>query len=184
MQRFVAKVQADGARGLVLVPLAFMASYWPRLVAAARPIGDQSFVHIRNPETVLIDAQGHLPSVLAVFAVDFGPSSPRCCDSYAPSCGQERAWRGRPLLGHSSESTSTTSCRGAYITLMSALLLHHFLRSDVVIELRLDWAPHLRLGRCTLHTLLDVGPSVMLQLPRSWMTARCLPTFRLAHLWN
>jgi hypothetical protein len=103
MRRFVAKAQADGARGVVLVPLAITASYWPRLVAAARPIGNQSFVHIRNPETVLVDAQGHLPPALAVFAVDFGSSSPRRCDSYAPACGQERAWRGRPLLGHPSD---------------------------------------------------------------------------------
>ena len=42
--------------------------------------------------------------------------------------------------------------------LMSASLLHHFLRSEVVIELGPDAAPHLRWGRCTLPTLLDVEP--------------------------
>ena len=56
------------------------------------------------------------------------------------------------------ESASTTSCRGACATLMSASLLHHFLRSEVVIELGPDAAPHLRWGRCLLPTLLDVEP--------------------------
>ncbi len=37
-------------------------------------------------------------------------------------------------------------------------MLHHFLRSEVVIELGPDAAPHLRWGRSTLPTLLDVEP--------------------------
>ena len=41
---------------------------------------------------------------------------------------------------------------------MSASILHHSLRSEVVIELGPDAAPHLRWGRCLLPTLLDVEP--------------------------
>ena len=101
LRRFIAKARADGARGVIIVPFAISAFYWPRLLAAARPIADK--LVIRNPGSMLADSSGFLPPALAVFAIDFGLDSAHCSDLYAPACGQEGAWRGRPLLGHPSD---------------------------------------------------------------------------------
>ncbi len=46
---------------------------------------------------------------------------------------------------------NATSCKVSYVMPMSASLLHHFLRSELVIELSPDSVPHLRRG-CTLPT--------------------------------
>jgi hypothetical protein len=100
IRRFVAKARADGARAVVIVPFAITASYWPRLTSAAVPAGGRPFIHIRNPSEMLREAVGFSSSALAVFAVDFGPSSSRGPDNTVPGCGQERDWRGRPRLGH------------------------------------------------------------------------------------
>ena len=85
---------------MVIVPFAITASYWPRLTSAAVPAGGRPFIHIRNPSEMLREAVGFSSSALAVFAVDFGPSSSRGPDNTVPGCGQERDWRGRPRLGH------------------------------------------------------------------------------------
>lgn len=123
LSRFVRKARADGARGIVIVPFAITASYWPRLMEAARPIDGKPFVHIRSPEKMLVETQDLSSPALAIFAIDFGPSSSRRSDSIAPACGQEVAWRGRPLLGHPGDVTDRKRIRSA--------LARHLLDVDV-----------------------------------------------------
>lgn len=96
IRRFISKARADGIRALVLVPFAITASYWPRLLAACRPVDNRKFRHLRNPGSVLVDASGFSSPSLALFAVDFSGTP----DAHPPGCGQETAWRGRPPLGH------------------------------------------------------------------------------------
>lgn len=100
IRRFIAKARTDGVRGVIIVPLAVTSAYWPRLMSASLSINGQPFVRLRNPSDMLENADGFSSPSLAIFAVDFGPDSSRCADHCAPVCGQESAWRGRPVLGN------------------------------------------------------------------------------------
>ena len=55
-------------------------------------------------------------------------------------------------------SASATCWKGYTAPRMPASHLHHFLRSEVVIDLGPIAAPHLRWGRSRLPTLLDIEP--------------------------
>lgn len=100
IRRFITKARADGARGVVIVPRAITASYWPRLLSASLPIDGQPYARLRNPRAMLEDADGFSSSELAIFAVDFSLGDTRRSDTCSPACGQEGAWRGRPVLGY------------------------------------------------------------------------------------
>ncbi len=103
LRRFMAKAAADGARAIVVVPLAITAFYWRGLLEAALPVNHQGelFVRLRNVANLLADPDRYKGSSLALFAVDFERvmQSPRRIP-LTPGCGQEHKFRGRPPLGH------------------------------------------------------------------------------------
>lgn len=101
IRRFIAKARADGIRGIVIVPLAISAAYWPRLLAAAIPVNGSPFVHLRNLRAMLSHADDFSSPALALFAVDFAPFTSRSAEIFFPPCGQEQEWRGRHPLGSS-----------------------------------------------------------------------------------
>jgi hypothetical protein len=101
IRRFIAKARADGIRGIVIVPLAISAAYWPRLLAAAIPVNGSPFVHLRNLRAMLSHADDFSSPALALFAVDFAPFTSRSAETFFPPCGQEQEWRGRHPLGSS-----------------------------------------------------------------------------------
>jgi hypothetical protein len=88
------KLEADGARGILLLPHARRATYWPRLLAAMPPNARLGIYHT-NPRR-FSHLPEHYPTRIALLAVDFANSLPlpRADDQLSPPCGQET--RARP----------------------------------------------------------------------------------------
>ncbi len=95
----MAKARADGARAVVVTPLAVSAPWWNKLLRASVVCNDEGFLRIRKQQSQLgSDAEGEL----AIFAVDFAPFSSRVRPaSPSPLCGGAVAFRGRPPGGSS-----------------------------------------------------------------------------------
>ena len=96
--RFIAKARADGARAVVVVPLAVSAPYWARLLRASVSTDPKGYTAIRKQQQAdpTSDAAGNL----AVFPVDFwGEKSRLRGDSCVLRCGLEASFRGRPSAG-------------------------------------------------------------------------------------
>ena len=102
VNRFLAKVQADGVRALVVVPLSVNAPYWNKLLRASVLRDSQGYVAVRHQQQAALgsDAAGDL----AIFPVDFwGEMSRLRGDSCVPRCGREALFRGRPRLGSAAD---------------------------------------------------------------------------------
>ena len=101
LNRFVAKARADGASAIVITPLAVAAPFWNKLLRASVNANSEGYVRVRHE---LAPPESDAPGELAIFAVDFSPSSPRpCLTRCSPACGKEFLLRGRPLLGSVSD---------------------------------------------------------------------------------
>ena len=99
LNAFVAKARADGARAVVVTPLAVSAPWWNKLLRASVVPNAEGYLRVRKQQSQLgSDVEGEL----AIFAVDFAPVSSRS-RSLAPSppCDRAAAFRGRPLSGGS-----------------------------------------------------------------------------------
>ena len=102
----VAKLRADGVRGVVIAPYALSDPAWPALMGASitRVANQRDTCHIL-PATAIqryVSDTSELGGAqrLAVFAVDFGRQRPGtfAAPDVAPPCGREREARPRPLL--------------------------------------------------------------------------------------
>ena len=97
LNAFVAKARADGARAIVVTPLAVSAPYWNKLLRSSVVPNEEGYIRIRRQQSSLgSDVDGEL----AIFAVDFAEHAVRTRpQATSPHCGSEHAYRGRPLLG-------------------------------------------------------------------------------------
>jgi hypothetical protein len=97
LNAFVAKARADGARAVVVTPLAVAAPWWNKLLRASVVRNDEGFLRIRKQQSQLgSDAEGEL----AIFAVDFATLSSRARSTLpSPPCGCAAVFRGRPPGG-------------------------------------------------------------------------------------
>jgi hypothetical protein len=97
LNAFVAKARADGARAVVVTPLAVSAPWWNKLLRASVVRNDEGFLRIRKQQSQLgSDAEGEL----AIFAVDFATLSSRARSALpSPPCGCAAVFRGRPPGG-------------------------------------------------------------------------------------
>ena len=93
----MAKARADGARAVVVTPLAVSAPWWNKLLRASVVRNDEGFLRIRKQQSQLgSDAEGEL----AIFAVDFATLSSRARSALpSPPCGCAAVFRGRPPGG-------------------------------------------------------------------------------------
>lgn len=124
----VRKAMADGARILLVVPVAILAPYWHKLVAASvltRHPAKDGFVRIKHAHRYLTDAAGYEPRELAIFACDFsalapdhsppGGATPPCAGAFARRprhrCGSADDLRDRLALREAMEAQGwTVSC--------------------------------------------------------------------------
>ena len=98
LNRFVAKARADGARAIIVTPLAVSAPYWSKLLRASVVDNRKAYIRLRYQQDCPpgSDAAGEL----AIFAVDFSADSSRTrATQPAPPCGGEADFRGRPAAG-------------------------------------------------------------------------------------
>ncbi len=81
---FVAKARTNGARAIVVTPLADAASYWNKLLRASVVQNDVGYLCIcRQQASIGSDVAGKL----AIFAVDFAPYASRSpTNAYPPGC--------------------------------------------------------------------------------------------------
>ena len=102
----VAKLRADGVRGVVIVPFASSDPAWPTLMGAllTRLDNQRDACHILPASAIqrYVSDTSELGGAqrLAVFAVDFGRQRPGAFvePDVAPPCGREREARPRPIL--------------------------------------------------------------------------------------
>ena len=108
LNAFVAKARADGARAVVVTPLAVSAPWWNKLLRASVVRNDEGFLRIRKQQSQLgSDVEGEL----AIFAVDFAPFSSRVRSTPPSSpCGCAAAFRGRPLGGSTADQAELFGC--------------------------------------------------------------------------
>jgi hypothetical protein len=80
----VAKTRTDGARAIVVTPLAVAASYWNKLLRASVVQNDAGYLRIcRQQASIGSDVAGEL----AIFTVDFAPHASRSpTNAYPPGC--------------------------------------------------------------------------------------------------
>ena len=69
----IRKAQQDGVRMVLLVPLAVTSPQWHKLIRASIIQGQEPYIRIRSPESMLKDAAGFAPRELALFLCEFGP---------------------------------------------------------------------------------------------------------------
>jgi hypothetical protein len=94
LKRFVAKAQADGARAILVTPLAVSAPYWSKLLRASVVTNADGFLRVLRQQSAPPDSD--VPGELAIFAVDFSPwSYRRRPDAPLLPCGMEACFRGR-----------------------------------------------------------------------------------------
>jgi hypothetical protein len=72
---FVAKARADGARAILVTPVAVSAPYWSKLLRASVVPNTDGFLRVRRQQAAPSDSDA--PGELAIFAVDFSPWSNR-----------------------------------------------------------------------------------------------------------
>ena len=122
----VAKACADRALCVLVVPVAILASYWHKLLAASvlphRPPFTDGFHRIRNPEPLLRAAHGLDTLELAVFACDFGRLDPRPgLPPLAPGCPGAFARRRRAPCGSAEDLHDRVHLREALLARGSPL---------------------------------------------------------------
>ncbi len=101
LSTFVAKARADGARAIVVTPLAVAAPYWNKLLHASVVQNDAGYLRIRRQQA---STGSDVAGELAIFAVDFAPYPSRSpTTAYPPGCGMETRFCGRCLLGSPSD---------------------------------------------------------------------------------
>ena len=118
INRMVRKLAADGARGLVVVPLALTGAHWPRLLGAAVPLPGQSigtpYRRFKNLRGLIQGSEEHHAGELAVFAVDFGaPGPPGAGGLRDTGCPGMRERRLRNPQGSASDRRDRTDIRAA-----------------------------------------------------------------------
>ena len=84
LHSFVAKARTNGARAIVVAPLADAASYWNKLLRASVVQNDAGYLRIcRQQASIGSDVAGEL----AIFTVDFAPHASRSpTNAYPPGC--------------------------------------------------------------------------------------------------
>jgi hypothetical protein len=98
---FVAKARADGARAILVTPLSVAAPYWNKLLQASVTPTPELYVRVRKQQPNL---GSDSPGELAIFAVDFAPHAAwHPASSCLPPCGHEGDYRGRPILGSTTD---------------------------------------------------------------------------------
>ena len=75
LNRFVTKARADGARAVVVTPLAVSAPYWTKLLRASVVNNSDGYIRVRRQQAASSDSDA--AGELAIFAVDFSPWSRR-----------------------------------------------------------------------------------------------------------
>ena len=90
---FVKKAAADHAAGILIVPYAMTAAYWPRLKQASVTEGGLPWKSFKDPGKFLRDTGSFKPQALAVFALDFGRDVTTPDKRLSAACGQECAAR-------------------------------------------------------------------------------------------
>ena len=94
------KAVQDGARIVLLVPLALTSPQWHKLVESSVVKNQDRYIRIRDPELMLENAAGYVPRELALFlcdlhvkgnGTDVNETYPACADAYVrrqrPPCG-------------------------------------------------------------------------------------------------
>ena len=120
---FVAKARTDGARAIVVTPLAVAASYWNKLLRASVVQNDAGYLRIRRQQS---SADSDVAGELAVFAVDFAPYASRSPTSASPpGCGMEARFRGRSLLGSPSDQAERARIRAEILSVGLSLRQGH-----------------------------------------------------------
>ena len=120
INRFVAKARADGARALLVVPLAVTAPYWTKLLQASVLPNGAGYVRVRAKQNATRDSDS--ATALAIFAVDFSLSSYRARLQHAsPPCDQTSRFRGRPLLGSLADQAERARIQQSLLELRSSL---------------------------------------------------------------
>jgi hypothetical protein len=109
LNRFVAKARADGARAILVAPLAVSAPYWNKLLRASVVPNADGYVRVRRQQST---ADSDVPGELAIFAVDFAPHSTRIHQSpLVDPCGREGAFRGRCPSGSPADQAERARIR-------------------------------------------------------------------------
>ena len=115
----VEKACGDRALCSLVVPVAILAPYWSKLLAASAlphvaPYGD-GFARIRSPGQHLRHAGSYAPTELAVFACDFSRLSPRVGLPQLTVCPGAFAPRRRPLCGGAGDLQDQLRLRAALL---------------------------------------------------------------------
>jgi hypothetical protein len=117
---FVAKARSDGARAIVVAPLAVAAPYWNKLLRSSVVQNDAGYLSIRRQQ---FSSDSDVTGELAVFAVDFAPYASRSLTTaYPPGCGMEARFRRRSLLGSPSDQAKRARIRAEILSV--GLSLH------------------------------------------------------------
>ena len=115
----VEKALADRALCVLVVPVAILAPYWGKLLAASvlprrAPYSD-GFRRVRDPAKFLNRPGGDVPAELAIFACDFSRLSPRPGIPPLSPCEGAVARRQRPLCGGLGDSKDQQRLREALL---------------------------------------------------------------------
>jgi hypothetical protein len=123
LNAFVAKARTDGARAIVVTPLAVAAPYWNKLLRASVVQNDAGYLRIRRQQS---SADSDVAGELAVFAVDFAPYASRSPTTASPpGCGMEARFRGRSLLGSPSDQAERARIRAEILSVGLSLRQGH-----------------------------------------------------------
>jgi hypothetical protein len=113
---FVAKARADGARAILVTPVAVSAPYWPKLLRASVVPNADGFLRVRRQQAAPPDSD--TPGELAIFAVDFSPWSNRRRPAVPIlPCGMEARFRGRDPCGSPTDQADRQRIRAQMVQL-------------------------------------------------------------------
>ncbi len=114
-------IRADGARAILVTPLAVAAPYWSKLLRAS--VAPNAVGHIRmqqQQQSALPDSD--VPSKLAISAVDFSPcSNQRQTNALSPPFGMEAGFSGRDPRGSTDDQVDHQRIRAQMVQLCLAL---------------------------------------------------------------
>jgi hypothetical protein len=126
INRFVARVSADGVRAIVVVPLAVSAPNWNKLLRFSVTPNKEGFRVIRSRRQQSASPNSAASLDLAIFAVDFPSVQQRVRSQQTTSpCGFESNLRGRLPAGsppaHDQSDSEWASIHTAILDLCTAL---------------------------------------------------------------